>query len=112
MKDNQHEQLFTELTAESEAPAFEELDNETAAAIGGDADKIQVYRDSNLRVSLGSFNTGSPQLSARPNNQISSIKVNAGTWALYDSPKFSGQSLRYGPGLITFRCRSMTGLHP
>jgi len=98
MKDNQHEQLFTELTADSEAPAFEELDNETAAAIGGGA-KIEVYRDSNSRVNLGSFNTGSAQLSALANNKISSIKVNAGTWVLYDLPNHQGESsVRYGPG--------------
>ena len=100
MKDNQHEQRFTELTAESEAPAFEELDNETAAAIGGGADKIQVYRDSNLRVPLGGYNTGSSsRLSPVSNDKISSIKVNAGTWVLYDLPNHQGQSsVRYGPG--------------
>jgi len=97
MKDNQHEQLFTELTAESEAPAFEELDNETAAAIGGGA-KIEVYRDSNSRVSLGSFNTGSAQLSLAANDKISSIKVNEGAWTLYEHANFRGQSVMYGPG--------------
>jgi Beta/Gamma crystallin len=97
MKDNQHQQMFTELTAEFEAPAFQELDNETAAAIGGGAN-IDVYRDSNLRVKLGSFNFGSARLSPAANDKISSVRVNAGTWRLYEHVNYQGRFVTYRPG--------------
>jgi hypothetical protein len=97
MKDNQHEQLFTELTAESEAPAFEELDNEKAAAIGGGA-KIELYRDSNFGGFLGGYNTASARLSPAANDKTSSIKVNEGVWALYEYANFRGQSIMYAQG--------------
>jgi hypothetical protein len=48
MKDNQHEQLFTELTAEFEAPAFQELDDEVAATCsGGQVLALYEHRDFN-----------------------------------------------------------------
>lgn len=92
MKDNQHEQLFTELTG---IAGVEELSNETAAAIQGGWD-LEVYRDYNLKDRVGSFNVRSPQVKA--NNQISSVKINAGVWRFYDLPNYRGNFLDLGPG--------------
>ena len=97
MKDNQHEQLFTEQTAESEAPAFEELDNETAAAIGGGG-AIDVYRDSGIRVLLAGYDTSTARVGPTINDRISSVKVNAGRWTLYENANFQGRSVTYGRG--------------
>jgi hypothetical protein len=91
MKDNQHEQLFTELTAEFEARAFTELDDEVAAAIQGGSD-LEVYRHANQKDWLGGFNFGKDKLSSNADNQISSIKVNAGRWAFFDKSNYLGAS--------------------
>ncbi|MBR8839362.1 MAG: hypothetical protein DSM106950_36505 [Stigonema ocellatum SAG 48.90 = DSM 106950] len=96
MKDNQHEQLFTELTAEFEATAIQELDNETAAAIGGGYN-IQFYDNNNFTELLGSWNDGGkPTLIS--NDKISSIIVNDGEWRLYADPNYKGAAHTYGPG--------------
>ena len=96
MKDNQHEQLFTELTSESEAPAFTELDNETAAAIGGGAN-LELYDTNNFKQLLGSFNSGG-KARLIANDQISSIIVRGGQWRLYEHADYQGFARTYGPG--------------
>jgi hypothetical protein len=100
MKDNQHEQLFTELTAEFEAPAFTELDNETAAAIGGGA-KLELYDNNNFTQLLGSFDFGG-KTDLIANDKISSIIVRSGQWRLYENRNYNqgdpGAERTYGPG--------------
>jgi len=108
MKDNQHEQLFTELTAESEAPAFEELDNDTAAAIGGGqisppqgvpGGAIALYDHPGGKGYLG-YSYGDTQLPARMNNKASSVHIHIGTWALWTGGKLNGKVLApLKPGL-------------
>jgi hypothetical protein len=83
MKDNQHEQLFTELTAEFEAPAFTELDNEIAATCSGGY--AILYENANfggrrLRIESGVSNLGNYSF----NDITSSIQIREGeTWAFY-----------------------------
>lgn len=98
MKDNQHEQLFTELTG---IAGVQELDNEAAAAIqGGDA--LELYKDTGVFGAsglLGSFNTGGKRrLSSNANDQISSIVIRDGRWRFYENENYGGASLEFGPG--------------
>ena len=95
MKDNQPEQLFTELTAESEAPAFTELDNETAAAIGGGWN-MQVFDNENFTQVLGSFNSGGKKRLIH-NDQISSIVISEGQWRFYEHADYKGAAYTLGP---------------
>ncbi len=90
MKVNQHEQLFTELTA------IQELDNETAAAIGGGYN-IQFYDNNNYTELLGSWNDGGKPTLIN-NDKISSIIVNDGSWRLYADANYKGAAHTYGPG--------------
>ena len=99
MKNNQHEQLFTELTAESEAPAFQELDDEVAATCSGGAlvlfehgDYNQDIKGKNLKVvdsisNLGSFS-----------NKTSSFIITEGRWEFYDGANYETRLFTYGPG--------------
>ncbi|MDZ8238731.1 hypothetical protein [Nostoc sp. ChiQUE01b] len=71
-----------------DAIAVTELDNETAAAIGGGAG-LEVFRDINGKDRIGSFNVGTPQVKA--NDQISSAKINdGGTWRFYEDANYKG----------------------
>jgi hypothetical protein len=113
MKNNQHGQLFTELTAESEAPAFEELDNENAATIQGGqippphgvpGGAIAFYDHYGGKGLLGSSygsngNEKPEQLPARMNDKASSVHIHIGTWALWTGPKLNGKVLALTPGL-------------
>ncbi|MEH2448089.1 MAG: hypothetical protein V7K18_20650 [Nostoc sp.] len=63
--------------------AVKELDNETAAIIQGGYDLI-AYSEPNGKGVLGSFNLGSPKLSTKGNNKISSVRINKGVWRLYN----------------------------
>ncbi|MHC5939226.1 beta/gamma crystallin-related protein [Nostoc sp.] len=96
MKDNQHEQLFTELTAEFEAPAFNELDDEFAATIGGGAN-IEFYDTNDFQQLLGSFDFGGKSELIN-NDKISSIIVRGGFWRLYEDVDYEGYAQTYGPG--------------
>lgn len=78
-----------------DAIAVTELDNETAAAIQGGA-ALEVFRDINLIDRVGSFNVRSPQVKA--NDQISSLRINAGTWRFYEDANYKGASFDIGPG--------------
>lgn len=79
-------------------PAVKELDDEVAAAIQGGYD-LEVYRHANQKDWLGGFNFGTDGLSSNANNQISSIKVNAGRWKFFDWSNYLGQSWTVsGPG--------------
>lgn len=100
MKDNQPEQLFTELTAEIEAPALQELDDEVAATCSGGA-AVTLYENGNFnrnkdgRVlpvngsirNLGSFN-----------DLTSSIKISSGRWAFYADEEFNKPMFTLGRG--------------
>ncbi|MEC4884052.1 MAG: hypothetical protein SAL70_22390 [Scytonema sp. PMC 1070.18] len=98
MKYNQHEQLFTELIAEFEAPAFTELDDETGAAIEGGAN-LELYDTDDFKQLLGSFNSGGkPRLIH--NDQISSIIVREGQWRLYADANYKGYAQTYGPDQV------------
>ncbi len=95
MKDNQYEQLFTELTAEFEAPAFTELDNEVAAAIGGGAGdcKLELYDNNNFTKLIGCDSGYLKDI-----KKTSSIIVNDGYWRLYADANYKGAAHTYGPG--------------
>jgi len=71
--------------------AVEELDNEVAAAIQGGYD-LQVYRHANGRDLLGDLNTSRSSLSSNANDQISSVRVNAGRWRFYEHANYTGQA--------------------
>jgi hypothetical protein len=96
MKVNQHEQLFTELTAEFEAPAFTELDDETGAAIQGGY-KLELYDTENFGQRLGSFDYGGKK-KLIADNKISSIVVNDGLWRFYEKPNYKGAAYTLGKG--------------
>ncbi|BAZ22260.1 hypothetical protein NIES4073_31420 [Kalymmatonema gypsitolerans NIES-4073] len=100
MKDNQHEQLFTELTAEFEAtPAFQELDDEVAATCsGGGATDIYFYGSNPDVILYDSRNRGlgaALPINAKAfggddnltdinwNDKTSSIQVIRGNWVAY-----------------------------
>ena len=106
MKDNQHEQLFTELTAEFEAPAFKEVDDEVAATCSGGY--VELYEngpfapgrvlgfsgpivsgDRDLRTTIaGDFN-----------DKTSSIFISAGErWQFFQDIGYRGRSVTLGPG--------------
>jgi hypothetical protein len=100
MKDNQHEQLFTELTAEFEAPAFKELDDEVAATcIGGAA--LTLYEH-------GNFNRGKDGRNLKVNGSIrnvgsfndltSSFIITEGRWEFYADENYEKRLFTYGPG--------------
>jgi hypothetical protein len=96
MKDNQHEQLFTELTAEFEVPVFTELDDETGAAIQGGAN-LELYDNSNFTQLLGSFNSGGKRRLIA-NDQISSIIIKDGQWRFYEHANYKGGAYTLGKG--------------
>ena len=120
MKDNQHEQLFTELTAESEAPAFEELDNETAAACSGGVaylygsnPDVILHKDSNgqgqsigANASTGDgirnvgFSDGKGGgFNTTFNDTVTSITIKRGSWQFFDDSNYGGDTTgRLGPG--------------
>jgi hypothetical protein len=106
MKDNQHEQLFTELTAEFEAPALQALDDEVAATCSGGY--VELYEngpfgrgrvlgfsgpigfgDRDLRTTIaGNFN-----------DKTSSIFISAGErWQFFRDINYRGPSVTLGPG--------------
>lgn len=96
MKDNQ---LFTELTAEFEAPAFTELDDEVAATCSGGA--VTLYENGNfnrgddgrVRVINGSIaNLGSF------NDLTSSFKISSGRWTFYADEQYNQPLFTRGPG--------------
>jgi hypothetical protein len=101
MKDNQHEELFTELTAESEVPAFTELDDEVAATCSGgvsytgsnDPDVI-LYIDGGLEGDKlkvnASIGDGLELLGRKFNNKVSSFTILKGKWNFYADADFKG----------------------
>jgi hypothetical protein len=110
MKDNQNEQLFTELTAESEAPAFTELDDEVAATCSGgvaytgshDPDVILYVHGGIAGDSLkvnASLNDGL-NLGKNFNDKVSSFVILKGKWNFYADAGFKGiyNSKPLGPG--------------
>jgi hypothetical protein len=110
MKDNQHEQLFTELTAESEALAFQELDDEVAATFSGgegytgssDPDVILYNRSdwtgSALKVNA-KITDGLWSLTGyRFNDITSSITIHRGTWEFWGEAGYKGSKRTLGPG--------------
>jgi hypothetical protein len=100
MKDNQHEQLFTELTAEFEAPAFQELDDEVAATCSGgqvlalyEHVNFNKFQDGRVRLINGSIgNIGSF------NDITSSIKISRGVWEFYADENYNNLLFKGGPG--------------
>ncbi len=114
MKDNQHEQLFTELTAKFEAPAFQELDDEVAANCsggrfytGGDNPDVLLFESENykgrvLKINAtngdGDDNLDNSIFDHGWNNIVSSVRVIRGTWQIYDLSGYKGTSKTLTPG--------------
>ena len=110
MKDNQHEQLFTELTAEFDAPAVKELDDEVAATCSGGTfstngsnPDVILYSDVNFGGSALQINAkngeGDPNLDNEFlgigtdfNNKTSSILVIRGQWKIFKDDGYLGQN--------------------
>jgi hypothetical protein len=67
-------------------PAFQELDNQTAAAIQGGA-AMTLYRHANLTGDiLAEFNGGGVRtMSSNANDQASSVRITEGKWKFYDA---------------------------
>jgi hypothetical protein len=94
MKDNQHEQLFTELTAEFEAtPAFQELDDEVAATCSGGAAPVTLYVNPYLSGESMDINGNDRDLRNGPfqgiNDRTSSIYIREGKWELFSDKEYS-----------------------
>ncbi|MBW4636550.1 MAG: beta/gamma crystallin family protein [Iphinoe sp. HA4291-MV1] len=102
MKDNQHEQLFTELTAEFEAPAFTELDNEVAASCSGGT--AYLYENANFTGKVWIFEKGSADLRGQNfNDKTSSIIITGNErWAFYRDINYGGQRVILGQGRYSF----------
>lgn len=66
----------------------QDLSSETAAAVQGGAD-LEVYRHANGAGWLGGFNFGKDKLSSDANDQISSVRVNAGRWILFQNSNYN-----------------------
>ena len=105
MINNQHEQLFTELTAEFEAPAFQELDDEVAATCSGGY--VALYENGPLRGPIlyfwGPIGSGSRDLRTAVggnfNDKTSSIVISAGErWQFFEHIGHRGRSVTLGPG--------------
>lgn len=89
-----------------DAIAVTELDNETAAAIQGGA-ALELYRDIGLVGYLGGFNFGGKKkLSSRANDEISSVRINAGKWEFYEDKNYGGKAINFGRG--TYNLTSYT----
>jgi len=105
MKDNQ---LFTELTAEFEAPAFTELDDKVAATcsggkitFGGSNPDVLLFEDKNFggdvlkinaNVGSGDGNLDNSPFGSGWNNKTSSIKILRGKWQIYQKDDYEGPS--------------------
>ncbi len=115
MKDNQHEQLFTELTAEFEAtPAFQELDDEVAATCSGgeiyfggsDPDMILFehanFQGESLRVNAtigyGDDNLDNALIGNGWNDRTSSMIIYRGNWQLFRDAGYVGPVSRRSTG--------------
>jgi Beta/Gamma crystallin len=121
MKDNQHEQLFTEFTVdEFEAtPTFQELGDEVAATcsggvqrdiyFGGPDPDVILYDSPNLRSSGGTLHINAKALGGDDNldnsaigsgwnNKTSSIEVIRGEWLLYKDGGQKGTPVKLKPG--------------
>ena len=114
MKDNQHEQLFTELTGQFGATAFTELDDELAATCSGgkiyfngpDPDVI-LFEDTNFggkslginaTTNDGDDNLDNALIGSGWNDRTSSIKVIRGTWQLFRNDGYKGAKSERGKG--------------
>jgi hypothetical protein len=99
MKDNQHEQLFTELTAEFEAtPAFQKLDDEVAATCSGGA--AILYEHDGFLGDTATFYEGSDWLGNwNFNDKTSSIKITGNqSWVFYPHINTTGTPITLRPG--------------
>jgi Beta/Gamma crystallin len=95
MKNNQHEQILTELNTELEVSALTELDDETAATTQGGWN-MQVFDNDNYTGLLGSFNSGGKKRLIH-NDQISSIIISKGQWRFYKNANYKGPAYTLGP---------------
>jgi hypothetical protein len=99
MKDNQHEQLFTELTAEFEPPAFTELDDEVAATCSGGA--VTLYENGNFNIGDDGrvkVINGSTRNLGGFNDLTSSFKISSGRWEFYADEQYNQLLFTRGPG--------------
>lgn len=111
MKDEQHEQLFTELTPEFEAtPVFKELDDEVAASCsgvgkfytGGDDPDVILYDKPNfqgesLRINATNGDGDDNLTNLGWNDRTSSIRVIRGKWRIFQNKGYVGKK-----GEVTF----------
>jgi Beta/Gamma crystallin len=114
MKDNQHEQLFTESTDQFEATAFTELDDEVAATCSGGIVRFDgpnpdviLYEHTglggkslgiNATLNDGDGNLDNARIGSGWNNRTSSIKIIRGTWQLFRDGGYQGPKSERGPG--------------
>jgi hypothetical protein len=99
MKNNQHEPLFTELTAELEAtPAFHELDDEVAASCSGGV--AYLYEHAGFQGRRLQFFNGENDLRAWDfNDKTSSIQIVGNEqWTFYEHINREGKPVTLGPG--------------
>jgi Beta/Gamma crystallin len=110
MKDNQHEQLFTELTAEFEAPAFQELDDEVAATCSGGV--AYLYQDAGFQGRRLQFFNGETDLRKWAFNDKTSSLIISGNerWRFYRDINFQGPSVTLGRGTYSLARLNQLGI--
>jgi Beta/Gamma crystallin len=110
MKDNQHQQMFTELTAEFEAPAFQELDDEVAATCSGGV--AYLYHDAGFQGRRLQFFNGENNLGKWNFNDKTSSLVISGNerWRFYRDINFQGPSVTLGRGAYSLARLNQLGI--
>ncbi|MEH2359041.1 beta/gamma crystallin-related protein [Nostoc sp.] len=79
----------------------QDLDHEVAASVSGGA-ALELYRDSDFQNPIFFTDGGYSYIGDASNDQVSSIRVNEGTWAFYSDANFQGTRSTLGPGEYPF----------
>jgi hypothetical protein len=110
MKDNQHEQLCTELTYEFETSTFTELDDEIAANCSGGV--VHLYQDDNFQGRrLQFFNEENDLRKWNFNDKTSSLTIQGDElWTFYRDINFGGPSVTLGSGTYTLSDLKQEGI--
>jgi hypothetical protein len=110
MKDNQHEQLFTELLAEFETSAFTELDDEIAANCSGGV--AYLYQHDNFQGRrLQFFDRESDLRDWNFNDQTSSIKIEGSEkWTFYKDIQYKTNPVTLASGSYTLKDLQAKGI--
>ncbi|MEH2296424.1 beta/gamma crystallin-related protein [Nostoc sp.] len=75
----------------------QDLDHEAAATVSGGA-ALELYKDSNFQNPIFFTDSGYSYIGDASNDQVSSIRVNEGTWAFYADANGQGTRSTLGPG--------------